>query len=84
MIVPGNMDNPKTQLILDQIHNSKNLNKVIILVDSDKRKETIDLIPFSDFYYTVDNSSPKAYICKNYTCDLPTDDLVKIKEQLEK
>ena len=35
------------------------------------------------FYFKNKNKEPLAYICKNYTCDLPTNDLNKIREQLE-
>jgi len=84
VIIVGNRNDTKTQLILNEVYNTKNLNKIIILIDENQKQETIDLIPFSEFYFNVNASIPKAYICKNYTCDLPTSDLVKIKEQLEK
>ena len=72
-----------TLFILNEIYKSKNLNKVIILFDPNQKKEIKRLIPFSEFYFKNKNKEPLAYICKNYTCDLPTNDLNKIREQLE-
>ena len=54
VIVVGDADNPKTQAILNEVHNAKNLNKIIILMDPDKKEETIQLIPFSEFYFNTD------------------------------
>ena len=71
----------KTKKILSQVYRSKNLNKVIILINPKQKQKIIDLIPFSEFYFNTDG--PMAYICKDYTCDLPTNDLNKIKELLE-
>ena len=81
VIIVGDINDPKTKKILNQVYRSKNLNKVIILIDSNQKKRIIDLIPFSEFYFNKEG--PIAYICKDYTCDLPTNDLVKIKELLE-
>ena len=77
------LSNQKTKDMLKEVYNSKNLNKIIILIDQDEKEETINLIPFSEFYFNTKQSDPKAYICKNYTCDLPTSDLEKIRQQLE-
>ena len=76
-------DDPITKSILNEVYNSKNLNKVIILIDPHQKKEVIDLMPFTQFYFNSSNNSPMAYICKNYTCDLPTDNLEDIREKLE-
>ena len=54
---------------------------MIILIDPNQKEEIINLIPFSEFYFNT--KGPLAYVCRNYTCDLPTDDIVKIRELLE-
>jgi len=81
VIVVGDIDDSKTKKILNQVYTSKNLSKVIVLINSKQKKKIINLIPFSKFYFNTEG--PMAYICKNYTCDLPTNDLNKIKELLE-
>ena len=55
----------------------------VVFILEGKNTSAGGLIPFSEFYFNTDYSIPKAYICKNYTCDLPTSDLMKIREQLE-
>ena len=83
VIIVGKKSNPKTHEILDKVYNSRNLSKVIILIDSDDAERIKRMIPFADFYLDIKPNEPKAYICKNYTCDLPTSDLNKIELQLE-
>ena len=48
-----------------------------------EKEDIINLIPFSNFYFNSSSSNPMTYICKNYTCDLPTDNLDEIREKLE-
>ena len=83
VIIVGKKSDSKTHKILETVYNSKNLSKVIILIDPDDAEGIRKMIPFSDFYLDVKSKEPQAYICKNYTCDLPTSDLNKIELQLE-
>lgn len=84
VIISGRYKDPKTQEILKEVYESKNLNKVVILLDPDHEEEITQIIPFAKFYFNNKSNTPIAYICKNYTCDLPTSDLNKIRSQLEK
>ena len=83
VIVTGDPNDSQTQNILNTVYKSKNLNKIIILLDSNHKKDIVNLIPFSEFYFTSKSKESLAYVCKDYTCDLPTNDLDKIKAQLE-
>ena len=83
VVISGKYNDPKTQAILKEVYGSKNLNKVIILIDPDHKEEIIQTIPFSKFYFENQEKTPIAYICKNYTCDLPTNDLNEIRSQLK-
>ena len=83
VIITGDPNDSRTENILNEVYKSKSLNKIIILLDPNQKEEIVKLIPFSEFYFNTDCSIPKAYICKDYTCDLPTSDLMKIKQQLE-
>jgi len=83
VIIVGDKNDLRTKEILETIYNAKNLNKVVILIDPNESEKIKKIIPFSEFYLDNKYSEPKAYICKNYTCDLPTSDLNKIKKQLE-
>ena len=83
VIVTGDPNDSQTQNILNTVYKSKNLNKIIILLDSNHKKDIVNLIPFSEFYFASKSKESLAYVCKDYTCDLPTNDLNKIKAQLE-
>ena len=63
--------------------NINDINKIIILLDPNQKEEIVKLIPFSEFYFSSETKEPMVYVCKDYTCDLPTNDLNKIREQLE-
>ena len=83
VIILGKYKDPKTQKMLKEVYNSRNLNKIIILLDPDYEEEITQIIPFTEFYFNNKLSSPITYICKNYTCELPTSDLNQIRTQLE-
>jgi len=83
VIVFGEVDNPTTQSMLHEVHNSRNLNKVVILVDPNDKEELIDLMPFTKFYFNSSNQNSKVYICENYTCELPIDNLEDISKKLD-
>ena len=83
VIIVGDLNDPKTKSILHEVYNVKNLNKVIVLINPNDKEKIKAIIPFSEFYLNTKHLDPKAYICKNYTCDLPTSNLDKIRQQLE-
>ena len=83
VIVVGDINDSRTTEILNAIYNSKNLNKIVVLLNPNQKEEIIKLIPFSEFYFNAQINEPIAYICKNYICDLPTSDLFQIKKQLD-
>jgi len=84
VIIVGDPNDQRTQDILHTVYNSQNLNKIIVLINPNDDEKIKKLIPFSNFYLNTNYVEPKAYICKDYTCDLPTSDLSEIKQQLEK
>ena len=83
VIIVGDPEKPDTKAMLHEVYNSKNLNKIVILLDPKQKDEIIELIPFSKFYFNSSSNGSMAYICKNYTCDLPTNNLEEIKKKLE-
>ena len=78
VIVAG--DKKKSTKILQTLQKNPQFNKVIILKDKDYNKK---LFNFLEFYNSKENGSPLVYVCQDYTCDLPTDDIAKITEMLK-
>jgi len=78
VIIVGNR--AKSEKILKEIQKHPQFNKVIILKDENYDKKTFN---FLEFYEPNKNGNPLVYVCRNFTCDLPTDDIEKIYELLE-
>ena len=70
----------KSKKIIKEIQKHPQFNKVIILKDEKYDKETFN---FLEFYESNKNGNPLVYVCQNFTCDLPTDEIAKIYELLE-
>ena len=53
-------------------------------MNNSNRNELIHIIPFIDNFPNHTDSKPWIYVCKNFSCDLPTQDIEKVKELLTK
>ena len=83
VIIVGDRKSSKMENILQEINQSKQYNKVTVLVEAKNRKKLEKLLPYIAYYQTDDSDSPGVYVCQNYTCKLPTSDINKIKELLK-
>ena len=75
IIIAG--DANKSQSLIKYIQNHIQPNKVIILKSSSK------IFNYLDLYKSKIDGSPLVYVCQNYSCKLPTDDMNKINEMLK-
>ena len=78
VIIAG--DRKKSKKIIKEIQKNPQFNKVIILKDEQYDEKTFS---FLEFYQAKKNGDPLIYVCQNFTCDLPTDDIAKITEMLK-
>jgi hypothetical protein len=78
VIIAGNRK--KSKKLLQSIQKHPQFNKVLILKDEKYDKKTFK---FLDFYQSKENGNPLVYVCQNFTCDLPTDNVDKISELLK-
>ena len=74
VIISGSIK--KTNDIINKIYKSKQLNKVLIFNDSNKKKN--HNFSFLESYFPGENDIPMIYVCKNYICDLPTSDINEV------
>ena len=72
-------DRNKSNNLIKLIQKNNNPNKVIIYNNDDKTK----LFKFLKYYNSGPNGDPLAYVCQNYSCQLPSDDINKIKNMLK-
>ena len=76
VIVKGNSE--KSKDILKKIQQHIQPNKVIIFNNSKSK-----IFDFLDNYPDNKEGEPIVYVCQNYSCQLPTGDIKKIRELLE-
>jgi len=78
IVVVGDFD--KSLNLIDFIQKHPQPNKVIIYKDNIKDNEMFNYL---DFYKSKQNGEPLVYVCQNYSCKLPTNDIEKLNELLE-
>ncbi|MCB9219840.1 MAG: thioredoxin domain-containing protein [Ignavibacteriales bacterium] len=83
IILVGEKENDLTKEMLKIINDNLLPNKVVMLLDKNDEagEELIKLAPFLKDYEMIDGKTT-AYVCKNYVCSLPTNDLEKLKSLL--
>lgn len=78
IIVTGNLDNEKTKELVNCIYDIFIPNKVELHSSEELEK----ISPFIKNLVSNDGES-KVYVCENYQCNLPTDDVNKLEELLK-
>jgi uncharacterized protein YyaL (SSP411 family) len=83
VVIAGRADDPETAAILDQVTGRYLPNKVLLFLlggdDEAWLKSTVTWIEA----YTMIDDRPTAYLCRGFTCDLPTTSPAKVGELLE-
>ncbi len=84
VIVVGEKSDDKTKEMLNALNSNYEPNKVVLLINNSTNKQKLNKVaPFIKDYTGIDNK-PTAYICNNYVCNLPTTDINKMLEMLNK
>jgi len=79
--VPGRKD---TEEIQETVLSFFNPNRQILLADGGENQRFLaQKLPFLETVEMIDNKAT-AYICQNYTCQLPLNDIEKLRKVLEK
>ncbi|MFZ1289465.1 MAG: thioredoxin domain-containing protein [Melioribacteraceae bacterium] len=83
IIIIGEKENSLTKEMLKIINDNFLPNCIVILCDKNSADFKLQnkLIPYLDNYEMVDGKTT-AYVCQNYECSLPTNNLAKFKELL--
>jgi uncharacterized protein len=73
IIIAGSSSDRRTQVLLDTIHARFIPNKSLLFADGGKGQEYLSArVPFYRGLRMADGA-PRAYVCENYSCRLPTD-----------
>jgi uncharacterized protein YyaL (SSP411 family) len=78
VVVVGN-ENEETRSFIQSISQSYNPNRVLLYKNG---QNLTKIAPWTDSQTMIDGK-PTAYVCKNFACNLPTNELKLALEQLE-
>jgi hypothetical protein len=83
VVIAGDPSLQSTRALLRELRSRFLPNTVSLLVDSDATREKLtEIFPAAGLMRPVDGQ-PAAYVCENYTCNLPTTDVAKFAELLQ-
>ena len=83
VIIVGGRGAPDTQGLIREVHAHFDPQRVILLVDSDETRRLLSRdIPSIAAMTTLDGRAA-AYVCRNYTCQLPVSDVARLAELLQ-
>jgi len=84
IIIAGKPDAEDTKLLLKEVHAHFVPNKILLLADGGKRqKKLAQYLPFIERMTTL-RGKATAYVCENYSCQLPTSDPMVVGRLLSK
>jgi uncharacterized protein YyaL (SSP411 family) len=84
IVVAGKADDPATQTMLREVHRHFVPHEVLILADAGPGQEFFsERVYFMKSVSEIDNQ-PTAYVCENFVCQLPTNDLKKLADLLSR
>ena len=81
IIIAGDRTSEGTKVMLREIHKHFLPDKIILLADNDSKEKLVACLPFIENMTMIEGKST-AYICQNYSCRLPTNDVEKVAEML--
>jgi uncharacterized protein YyaL (SSP411 family) len=83
IVIVGSPEAEDTRAMLRAIHKRFLPDKIVLLVD--ENKEQPELGDAAEFYDTLEqvDDRPTAYVCENYACRLPTNEVAKLEAFLD-
>ncbi len=81
VLIAGSPKDEATLKLFDRLHALYQPNMVTIFVD-EKDTAVRKLLPFTGSYTAGAQGQPLVYVCQNYACKLPTDDIEVVIRQL--
>ena len=82
IVLVGNLESKEMQSALKKIRESFIPNKVMILKADKENTEIEKIAEYSKMMYSL-NDKVTIYVCKNFTCENPTNDLKLVKKYLD-
>lgn len=83
IILSGSRESISTRQMLDELHRHFIPNKILVLIENETKEKLSSFLPFLQDIPISENVTT-AYLCRNYTCQLPTTDLSQFRDSLER
>ena len=83
IVVVGNGKYDETQSILKELQSLYIPQKIMIFKDTNKRRDPLTKISSWTENHSMKNNKPTIYICKDFSCRLPTTDIKKAIELIQ-
>ncbi len=82
IIIAGHTEEPKTRAMLRELHSHFIPGKVLLLADGSKSQDYLaSKVEFIGTVKKIDNK-PTAYVCENFTCELPVNEVDMLRKKL--
>ena len=83
VVIAGDPNTEPAQALFRELHSRFLPYTITLLVDSDATRQTLtSIFPAAGLMHQLDGQ-PTAYVCRNYTCNLPTTEVSKFAELLQ-
>ena len=81
-VIVGDLDSEDTIKMLSTINSSFNPNMVVVhKPEDDGAEDIVSLAPYTSSMELIGGKAT-AYVCQNFTCNLPTNDPLEVGKQL--
>lgn len=79
IIIAGNAEEPQTRAMIREIHSRFIPDKILLLADASKGQDYLSSkVEFIGTVKKIDEK-PTAYVCENFTCELPVNEVDKLR-----
>jgi len=83
IILAGERGSASTRAFLERVHHRFLPDSAVLLVDSDETRKRLETFSPTVGGMRAHNGTTVAYVCRDYACDLPTEDVEKFAELLK-
>jgi uncharacterized protein YyaL (SSP411 family) len=84
IVIVGNPSSEDTSVMVRELNRRFIPNKVVLMIPEKEGPESVrEIAEFTEHYHSLEGMAT-AYVCRNHECDLPTTNLEKMMDLLEK
>ena len=81
VIIVGNQNSNSSAILLQKLNREFIPNKVVLFKSGENQNELEDIVPYTKDYI-IEDENLMVYVCKNFNCNMPTNDIKTVLELL--